>query len=196
MSAGGTRPNSSSLEELFVRYWDNALRPEELRELNLALASSEDARARFRQFCLQALSIGEHFAVERAVAPPDPAPGTQRRVAAKRAWLAPATVAALLIAAALVGWVRRPPAVPAVSPPEPDGIARVEDFTGGVWVSSGEGEGAPARPKQPLRSGQTVSTSGNEGTAEIGFRDGTRLVLNGDTAVQVSDDGQKRVRLF
>src|SRR5262245_21306423 len=105
MNPDHSRP-SPSLEELIVRYWDNALRPAEMRELNLALTESEEARTLFRQFSLQALSISEHFAVEKVYALPSVAPGGERPAGRRRAWVASATVAALLIAAGFVAWAR------------------------------------------------------------------------------------------
>jgi hypothetical protein len=183
---------SRSLEELVLRYWDNALSSEELRELNQALGSSEHARVSMQQLCLQALLIGEQFAVEKAGAGPAATRGGGWWSVKAWGWIAPAVVAAsLLLAALAVPIFRKPPEVP--TPQEPTDIARLEGFTGSVRVSPGDG--APARLGQPLRSGQTVTVAGVDGAAEVRFPDGTRLVLNGDSAVQIADDGQKKIRV-
>jgi hypothetical protein len=68
-------------------------------------------------------------------------------------------------------------------------------MAGRVIVTDATGSESPARPRQPLRSGQRIAVMGNDGTAEVRFRDDTRLVLTGDTAVRIVDDGQKKVRV-
>src|SRR5262249_41747588 len=123
--SGDRGPSSRPLEELILRYWDGALSPEELRELNFTLASEEEARALFRQFCVQALSIGECFEVAKVYPLPEAARGAERPASRKRAWIASAAVAALLVGAALVAAVRWRPAAAPVPPQEPVSIARV-----------------------------------------------------------------------
>jgi ferric-dicitrate binding protein FerR (iron transport regulator) len=193
VSADRAPPPAAALDDLIVRYWDDDLSPEELGALNRALAASADARAVFREYCLQALAIGEQFAVERVAATAGTVAGAARPAAVRRAWVPPAVIAALLVAAGVVVWARRDAAE--APPPEPAAIARVEDFTGLVRVSGGDGDTAPALPDQPLYSGQTVTLAGHDGSAGIRFTDGTRLVLYGDTAVQVADGDHKVVRV-
>ena len=62
------------LDDLFVRYWDNALTPAELAELAERLRADPAERDRFRLLCLHAVAAGEQTAVARtAVGPPPPA---------------------------------------------------------------------------------------------------------------------------
>jgi ferric-dicitrate binding protein FerR (iron transport regulator) len=195
MSADRDRPQNAALEELFVRYWDNALQPVALRQLNHILASDEEARVLFQKFCLQTLSIGEHFAVADVSAVPDQMPSAKRSASKTRARVAQTAVVALVVVAAITFWRFGRTAVDSGAPSDPVGFAWLEDFTGRVRVSGDDGNDTLARPKQSLRSGQIVTVAGHDGTAEVRFRDGSRLVLNGETTVQVIEDDHKTVRV-
>src|SRR5262249_51980472 len=52
-------PEESSLEELFLAYWDNTLTDAQAAELNRRLAIDAEARDAFEAFCLHAVAAAD-----------------------------------------------------------------------------------------------------------------------------------------
>jgi hypothetical protein len=158
------------LEELFVRYWDNALALHELAELERRLAADPDARFRFRVACVQAVTAPE---APRPTAPARAGGGrwSRRRVLG---YLGGGVLAG--VAAGLVGrevWD---------SPPV---VARLAAVRGAVRVAS-----RVAPTGMPIRPGAVVSTNGFDSAAQLVFENGSWVELSGESTLVVGDNGR------
>jgi len=170
------------LEELFVRYWDDASSPAEMEELEQLLEADPLACGRFRQLCMQAVAVADlpTFTEPRPVrvpAPSVPPPlrtWTRRRVLHYLGW----GVAACAVAgpfAGHFGFDRRR-------------HVRVASVQGTVTVQTTNGVVAPLKDVVPL--GATVSTHGTGSSAVLHFGDGSGVCFLGDSQVTVGEDGR------
>lgn len=62
--------SNNSLDDLFVRYWENSLTEVQAAELEQQLSSDPQAREEFHLFCLQAVAAGELSSVSQAAREP------------------------------------------------------------------------------------------------------------------------------
>jgi ferric-dicitrate binding protein FerR (iron transport regulator) len=171
-----TASPDARLDDLFVRYWDDALTPAEMAELADRLRADPAERDRFRLLCLHAVAAGEQTAVART-AYPSPTRPSRRRVLKFGAGLA------VGVAAGAAGW--------RLWPGGGAGPVRLAATRGVVKLRTADGGSVPAGGYVP--PGGTVATSGLNSTADLAFPDGSGLALTGDTAVSVSGDGRRVV---
>jgi hypothetical protein len=162
------------VEELMIRYWDGALDERGLAELNAALAARPEWRSVFNELCLQVVTLGDRAAAQRLNRP-------------KRWRLRPRTaglvaVAALVVFAILAVWFG---GTPSHSPGPSGDVARLVNAVGMVVLGNDAGEGQPVTADQALTAGPVISTVGLQSSAEILCRDGTRLILGGETSVSL-----------
>jgi ferric-dicitrate binding protein FerR (iron transport regulator) len=168
------------LDELFVRYWDNALTEAETAELERRLASDPADRDWFRLLTLQAVAAAELSAVARAEAGPPPAEPVPAGRWSRRRVLG--YLGAGLAASVAVGVFGRRWWLPEPAPgPAPVRLAFVH---GEVKVLAGDGAAVAAGRPVPL--GGTVSTHGPSSAAVLAFADGTSVALAGDSVLTVA----------
>lgn len=172
------------LDELFVRYWDDALTDAEAAELEQRLLSDPSARERFRLLSLQAVTAAELTAVARAeAAPPPEAPHGPRRTgwSRRRVLRFLGAGVAASVAAGVIDryWPRNEPLSP----------VQLTAASGLVKVLSPGGQSLPPRGAVP--AGGTVSTHGPNSSAVLTFPDGSVCSLAGDSVLTVADNGQR-----
>jgi ferric-dicitrate binding protein FerR (iron transport regulator) len=175
-----TASPDARLDELFVRYWDDALGPAELAELADRLRADPAERDRFRLLCLHTVAAGERRAVARTAESPPTRPAarlSRRRVLQYGVGLAAG------VAAGVTGW--------RLWPGSGAGPVRLAATRGVVKLRTADGGSVP--PGGVVPPGGTVATSGLNSTADLAFPDGSALALTGDTAVSVSGDGRRVV---
>jgi len=162
-------PGRQRLEDLFVRYWDDALSPQEAGELADRLAADPVARFRFRFLCFQAVAAADR-----------PAAGLRRW--SRRAWLRSAGVGvAAGLAAGAICWNVFSDKLPAG--------ARLVSSRGRVRVTAaGESAGAAGTV---VPTGGVVSTHGSDSSALLAFPDGSSVSLTGDSSAAVANDGRR-----
>ncbi len=179
-----TPPRDPRLDELFVRYWDDALTDAEAAELGRRLSADPAAREWFQFLCLQAVAAAELPAVAGALAGPRRAEPAGPRLWSRRRvlWFAGAGAAAC-VAAGILG--RR------LDPTEPTTPVRLTAARGEVRLLTARGELAPTTGAVP--PGATVSTLGPSSSVVLSYPDGTGISLTGDSAVTVADNGRRLV---
>lgn len=175
------------LDELFVRYWDNALTDGEAAELDRLLVSDPAAREWFRTLSLQAVTAAEVSSVHRlaeaentAIAGQAAAPRVSRRRVFGYAG------GALAASVAVIGGWRLWGGASVAQ-------ARVTAVRGDVKISTASGV-TPARTGSVIPPGATVITDGMNSAAALVCPEGTGMSLAGDTALSVAEGG-KRVML-
>ncbi len=177
-------------EELFVRYWDDALTADQQMELERLLATNAAVRESFQHFCIQTLVAADLPAIAATrsgalelpieTAPPirTPARWTRRRALA---YLGGGFAAALM--AGVLGrrfW-------PAASP-DP---VRLANAQGDVRVLDARGRALPLSVSVP--PGATLSTHGPISSAVLSYPGGADISFSGDSVVTVADDGRQLV---
>ncbi|HJZ55366.1 MAG TPA: hypothetical protein VKE74_10430 [Gemmataceae bacterium] len=183
-------PEESSLEELFLAYWDNTLTDAQAAELNRRLAIDAEARDAFEAFCLHAV-VAADLLVDYATAPAgpgSPTPGRRRwsrrrmlgllggGLAAGFAGVAGAAITRLF-------WADPPrPSVPGYN-------VRLVGVQGNVTVETANGRSIAA--PGPIQPGSTVSTHGPSASAMLFYPNGTGVTLGGDSDVTVHDEGHR-----
>jgi hypothetical protein len=170
-----TPPRDPRLDELFARYWENALGDAEAAELDRRLAADPAARDWFRFLSLQAAVAAEGSAVARVGAAP--AGGWSRR----RVLRYVGAGLAAGVAAAVVG--RR---LTTENPADP---VRLADRRGNVLVRTADGLTLDRAAAVP--AGGTVTTRGAGSSAVLAYPDGTAVALTGDSALTVAATGRR-----
>lgn len=200
-------PPDPRLEDLFVRYWDDALTDAEAAELERALLDHPDARDWFRFLCLQATTAAELSSVHRLLDSPAlaevstlpearslphgstypevpvlsgaaPARGWSRRRVLKYAG---GGVAASVLAS-VAGW--------RLWGGSPADRVRLAVVRGTVTVTTPRGTEA-ARAGALIPPGATVATDGVNSGAALVCSDGTEVSLCGDSALIVHEGGRR-----
>jgi hypothetical protein len=200
------------LDELFVRYWDNALTPAEADELATLLAADPRAMELFQLYCVQAVTVAEL----PVFGPPavDPRTGNETEVARAAKTEVSTTVPAVMLDTApgsrgsARGWSRRGllgvlggglAAAITVgllgrygrNPKTADTAVRIRDLRGSVTIQDAAGRSVP--PTRPLPAGAWVSTYGLGSSVVLAYPDGTGVTLTGETVVSVPGDSRVRV---
>ncbi len=165
MSTPPDPDRSPRLDELFVRYWDDALTDAEAAELERRLTADPADRDWFRLLTLQAVTAAELSAVARAEAAPPPGYWTRRRVLRY--------LGAGLAASVAAGVVGRRWLPEAAAPPARLALARGE-------VKVVAQDGTAVRAGEPIRPGAMVSTHGPNSWAMLACPDGTSVALASD----------------
>jgi len=170
------------LEELFVRYWENALSAAESAEFHRLLATDPQARERFQNYCLQGVVAAELPALAARnelgkldfASPPEriSPPWSRRQILG---YLGGGTAALALLS--LVGREQ---------------MALRNSSLSGVKVSATKGEvtlstarGTNIRPEGDIPSGGTLTTFGPTSSALLSCSDGSQLFFAGDSEVAV-----------
>jgi len=166
---------SPRLDELFVRYWDDALTDAEAAELERRLTADPADRDWFRLLTLQAVTAAELSAVARAEAAPPPGYWTRRRVLRY--------LGAGLAASVAAGVVGRRWLPEAAAPPARLALARGE-------VKVVAQDGTAVRAGEPIRPGAMVSTHGPNSWAMLACPDGTSVALASDSALTLAAAGR------
>jgi ferric-dicitrate binding protein FerR (iron transport regulator) len=177
-------PIDLTLEELFLRYWDNVLTEEEREELEERLTLDAQAREAFQLFCTQTViaaelpaRAGQTVRQRRNRPLPVKKAGTWSR---RRALFYLAGGAAASLAAGVVGrWLWNSP---------PGGLARLMEVHGEVTLRSASG--ALLSLSGLIPAGAALSTFGPVSRAVLGYPDGTCVSLTGDCVVSVAGDGR------
>jgi ferric-dicitrate binding protein FerR (iron transport regulator) len=198
---GGAR-DDARLDELFVRYWDDALTPDEADELAARLVADPRARELFLLYSQQAVMVAELPAFAppaRTTHPldgtatraepstadtlasfglPTPAAKPRRRLTRRGALglIGGGLAAALMVG--ISGRLLREGNRPGT------GI-RVRDVRGDVTVRDALGRIVPAGQTLPI--GATVSTSGLGSSVILSYPDGTGITVAGDSVVTIPD---------
>ena len=183
MTRPPTPPRDPRLDELFVRYWENALGDAEAVELDRRLATDPAARDWFRFLSLQATVAADGAAVARTAAGPRPpaTPEPSGLWSRRRVLQYAGAGLAAGIAAVVVG--RR---AGTAEPAEPVPLANA---SGDVLVRDATGRTlAEARAVPP---GGTVSTRGTGSAVRLAYPDGTTVALTGDSALTVAASGRR-----
>jgi ferric-dicitrate binding protein FerR (iron transport regulator) len=172
-------------DHLLVRYLDGNLTPTETDALNGLLKTDAAARASLREMAMQAVLMGD-LARERELATPRERARAPRVMAStwSRRILAIAA-AVVLLAGATAVWLWRGRA-------EALTLARMSGAVS--WTTEG---GQPQRGLQAgatLRGG-TLSLEGAASSAQLVFRDGSTIALNGDSELALPGDSPKRLSL-
>ncbi len=180
-------PNASPIDELFVRYWDGTLPPDDQDRLAALLASDPVARTQFQLLCQQALAAVELPAWEAAsdalmaLGTSPVVPATHRPsspLSPSKRWsrrrvlgLVGGGLAAGLGGLALYRWWGA------------DGTdqLRLQQARGTVQLRDQRGQTLSV--EKPLPPNATVATLGLESTATLAYSDGSRLTLNSDSAI-------------
>lgn len=171
-------------EDLFVRYWDDALTEAESAEWVDLLASEADAREWFQTLCLQAVAAAD-LAAETLplaeVAPATPvapvARWSRRRVLQ---WTGAGTTFGL--AAWLAGRYGSGSASAAIP-------VRLAGATGDVTVRGANGERLPTTG--PVPAGAAVTTAGPGSSVLFRFADGTDIALAAESSATVLGEGRQ-----
>jgi hypothetical protein len=167
------------LDELFIRYWDDALTDAESAELERRLAADPAARDWFRFLALQVVTAADVSAVARAgvsAAPVRP----QRRVSRRTILRALGAGLAATVVAGVMGrryW------------PDSFGPVRLASTRGKVNVRTAQGSQVPSDGSIPADG--TVSTQGFDSWAVLEYPDGTKISLAGDSVLTVVDGGRR-----
>ncbi|MCS6863641.1 MAG: FecR family protein [Gemmataceae bacterium] len=174
----------ASIDELFVRYWDGTLSPEQQDQLADLLASAPAARAQFQLLCHQALAAAELPAWQEPIGslsaianqplvpatpgcPPSPSGWSRRRVLG---WVGGGLAAGIAGVAAYRWWGS-----------EAGDPLRLQHVRGTVHLR--DSRGRTRSVEKPLPPNATVATIGLESTATLAYPDGTRITLNGDSVI-------------
>jgi hypothetical protein len=177
--------NPDECDHLLMRYLDGNLTAAEGAKLNRLLESDADARSSLREMAMQAVSLAD-LAREQELAAP-----TRRREQPKamtRSWIKPvpvvAAAVALLVSAASL-WLSRGKAE----------VVTLAQISGAVSWTAEDGQNRPGlQPGDTVRGG-TLSVEGAASSAELVFRDGTAITLNGDSELGLSGNAGKRLTL-
>jgi ferric-dicitrate binding protein FerR (iron transport regulator) len=180
----------SRLDELFVRYWDNALSQAEVDELSAMLANDPVAREWFQILIAQAVVAAELTSVPLPLASVQPASALQKKPRDSKRWsrraalgLFSGTIAAS-VGAALWGysWWE------SSCDPKHAKRVRISESKGAAMIRTPEGQTLPAEGFVPV--GGTVATQGFGSTATLAFEDGSTVLLHSDSTISVQGDGQ------
>ena len=171
-------PDDYRLEELFLRYWDNALTDSQAMEFEQLLRSDPDARERFRLLSLQAVTAADLAAVNRVpefarFADQQPAGRWSRRTVLR-------VLGGGLAAGLVTGIVGRQ--YWGSSRP-----VRMTGVRGAVRLMTEDGEAA-AHNGGVIPPGATVSTAGFDSSVLLTCPDGTGVSLAGDSSLTVEGD--------
>jgi|GEM_PF-3174785 len=174
------------LDELFVRYWDNALTPAEADELAALLASDPGAREWFQFLAAQAVASAELLTVPALGE--DRMPTLPSRRIESRRWsrrkilgfigggLA-AGISAVVFGRSFWG----------DSENRGTGV-QILRSQGNVFVREVDGSTNPAAESVP--TGATIATQGFSSTATLAYPDGSTVLVLGDSALTVQENGR------
>lgn len=178
------------LDELFVRYWDNALSQAEANELETILANDPGARGWFQMLVAQAVVAAELPSVPGSASAVEPAATLPKSPHGSRRWsrrrvlgFIGGTVAASL-GAGFLGYSWWP------SAPEPaqDKQVRIRESTGATVIRTAEGRTLPAEGVVP--PGATVATQGFGSIVILELEDGSIVQLLSDSTISIRENGQ------
>jgi ferric-dicitrate binding protein FerR (iron transport regulator) len=191
----GTRDQPRSYE-LFLRYWDNALTDEEAAELNRLLLEDPASLEAFSDFVTQVVALNEYQEVSRPISPlPTPSeleslhakptlltadrPRWSRRQVLGWSGLAVGAAASIVIGAR--AWMSDSEPAPhrGVTLASASGTVRIGDRT--------------ARSGEELLPGEMIATVGPNSSATLIYADGSAIVLTGDTAIALTEQGRELV---
>lgn len=219
-------PDPGRLDDLLLRWKEDAISPAELEELVALLQTREGRRALVEEFyfartihdVLSPTGCDDHPPAPRSLAPLG---HTRGRRASSRAWWGYAAAAAVVLVVGGLGLHRvarvaregaRPPITespitdpgpqrpPAAAGETASAIVTLLETGGSVRVLTPGGDDSPAAAGTEVLAGQTLQTGGEDGFAALGYSDGTRLLLSPGTVVRVETendgDAVDRKRLF
>jgi len=167
----------------FPRLLEGDFSSDEVAAVNAAMATNPALRAEFIEYGSQAVGIAEHL--RSSAEPLHRAPSSPNRAWRIMPWFVGVAASVVVGVFALRQIVTEQPA-----------IAQVISVEGDCWRAQAGAE-AFCRVGDSLKSGDTLRTSGTSGNTMVQFKDGTRVVLIGDTAVTlaVSPESGKFVRV-
>lgn len=178
-------PPDPALDRLFLRYWENALTADELRQLNARLEADPAARDGFRWFCTGAVTAREWAAVHPlGPRPPAPLPAAKSRWLTRRRALA-GLGGGLAAGAGGVLLARR------LTDPPADTPVRVAAVNGQAVNISRKGEEFAVGAVVP--TGETVAALGTTSSVILTRPDGSAVTLSAGSAVTVADRGNRLV---
>jgi ferric-dicitrate binding protein FerR (iron transport regulator) len=182
MKSTSTLPHGE-LESLCNALADGLLDESGIARLEALLKGHAEARRQYRHFMMLHASLHWDYAAAANPAPPAPPKDAGRR------WTLPALLTLVTGIALVVGGVL------ALWAPKNPPLVEVLTLSGAVTWTDGQGmfQANPA-PGTRLKSG-TLATEGEGASAQVRFRDGTVLVLGGESEILFRDDGQKRLIL-
>lgn len=165
------------LEELFVRYWDNTLTPEEVHELSARLTADSAERERFQILCLQAVSLAD-----QALAKPETSSGSS--IAGRFTRRRLLTLVGAGVALGGAAWFLNS----TQETPSP-GDLELEVLQGIVRLTLDRRVQRIKPGRIPLPAGAVVIVEPPDGWAILHYPDGSMITLTGGsmTEVEVSD---------
>jgi len=172
-------------DRLLLRYLDGDLTRAEGAELNRLLESDAEARNFLREIGMQAVSMAD-LAREQDLAVPRTKPAAvQTRVRSWRTAMAAIASAAVLLVCTTTIWLSR-------------GRAEAVTLTNVSGAVSWNFEGGQSQPG--LQPGDTVrggvlSVEGAASSAQLIFRDGSTIALNGDSELVLPSKADKQLSL-
>jgi ferric-dicitrate binding protein FerR (iron transport regulator) len=173
--------------ELVLRYFDGDLNEAELVELNDLLRSHPENRREFVDHCTRISLIRETFDPQSETLRRHEQHAAGTRVKGRRGWRVAAAAGAVLVAVAgVLGWLSGHRG-------EASRIGMLEQVSGDVRILAADGHTRTVKSEAAIRSGDTVRTRGAQSTAVLGYPDGSRLTLAGDTAITCAERGFKSV---
>ena len=180
----------SRLDDLFIRYWDNALAPAEAEELARVLECDPVARDQFQLLSMQAVVAAEL----PPYIPPQidrqnlPAPAPEEVTSkARRGWSRRRLLTA--IGGGLAAGIGGILAWRFGSGEEVNRRVKLVSAQGGVVLRDAAGNVVPTLGR--ILSGTTITTQGFSANAVLQYRDGSTICVLGDSAVAVHDDGDQ-----
>lgn len=176
------------LDELFVRYWDNALTPAEADELAALLASDPVAREWFQFLAAQAVTAAELLAApvlgeERMPVLPQPSVEPRRWSRRKILSFVGGGLAAGIGGVVFGRWFWG-----GGDAENRDTGVMILKSHGTVLVRGADGSTNPAAESVP--TGATIATQGYNSTATLAYPDGSKVLVLGDSALTVQENGR------
>jgi hypothetical protein len=184
--------SNNSLDDLFVRYWENNLSGPEAAELEQRLSLDSQAREDFHFFCLQAVAAGE---LPSVCQPENDSVEMEARSIKlpARQWTRRQLFgyigggAAAMALASLLGRRQFGLRTDALS------SVRVLSVSGEVTMRTAGGQNV--RPKGSIPSGGTLATFGPVSSAVVACPGGSEISFTGDSEVAVKGDGSRLMLL-
>lgn len=176
------------LDELFVRYWDNALSQAETDELETLLANDPVAREWFQILVAQTLVVAELPAGSVLTPETQPTASVLRRprLSRRKVLTFLGGTFAASIGAGLLGhaWWRSSGESAQTNRLQ----IRISESKGETRIHTADGQILPAEGIVP--PGATVATQGIGSSAILAFEDGSTVVLLSDSSLTIREKGQ------